>query len=69
MKTGFRGANHRLIGDAPFVGGCLKRILRGGCHRNWATHCMVSKRYEIVAETRDECVEFRLALSVTPKCA
>ncbi|MBI4327872.1 MAG: formylglycine-generating enzyme family protein [Chloroflexi bacterium] len=53
----------------PFVGDSSERILRGGCHHNWAIHCTVSKRYEIVAEHRDECVGFRLALSVTRKCA
>jgi formylglycine-generating enzyme required for sulfatase activity len=47
----------------PFVGGSSDRILRGGCHHNWAIHCTVSKRYEIVAGYRDECVGFRLALS------
>lgn len=48
---------------SPFVGNSSERILRGGCHHNWAIHCTVSKRYKIVAEHRDECVGFRLALS------
>ena len=47
----------------PFVGDSSDRVLRGGCHHNWAIHCTVSKRYGIVAEHRDECVGFRLALS------
>jgi len=49
----------------PFVGDGPERILRGGCHHNWAIHCAATKRYGIVAEHRDECVGFRLALSVT----
>ena len=48
---------------SPFVGNCAEHVLRGGCHHNQAIHCTVSKRYQIVAEHRDECVGFRLALS------
>jgi formylglycine-generating enzyme len=48
---------------APFEGDGGERVLRGGCHHNWAIHCTVSKRYAIVMEHRDECVGFRLALS------
>ncbi len=48
----------------PFLGSGGERILRGGCHHNWAIHCSVFKRYQIVAEHRDECVGFRLALSL-----
>lgn len=46
----------------PFLGEGSDRVLRGGCHHNWAIHCTVHKRYAIVAEHRDECVGFRLAL-------
>ncbi|MEP7348020.1 MAG: SUMF1/EgtB/PvdO family nonheme iron enzyme, partial [Gemmatimonadaceae bacterium] len=49
----------------PFLSDNSDRILRGGCHHNWAMHCTVSKRYEIVSEHHDECVGFRLALSVS----
>ena len=48
---------------APFQGNSLERVLRGGCHHNWAIHCTVSKRYATVMDHRDECVGFRLALS------
>ncbi|MBI1930041.1 formylglycine-generating enzyme family protein [Candidatus Poribacteria bacterium] len=40
------------------------RVLRGGCHHNWAVHCTVSKRYEIAHEYRDPCIGFRLVLSL-----
>lgn len=40
------------------------RVLRGGCHHNWAIHCTVSKRYEITPESKDECIGFRIAASV-----
>ena len=51
----------------PFVGDGSDRILRGGCHHNWAIHCTASKRYEIDAGHRDECIGFRLALSLVPR--
>lgn len=49
---------------SPFAGTAGERVLRGGCHHNWAIHCTVSKRYQIVADHRDECVGFRLAMSI-----
>jgi len=46
---------------------CLKesndRVLRGGCHHNWAIHCTVSKRYEIMPGFKDECIGFKIAAS------
>lgn len=58
------GEISRIPADgSPFTDGSGERILRGGCHHNWAIHCTVSKRYEIVAGHRDECVGFRLAMS------
>lgn len=41
-----------------------ERVLRGGCHHNWAVHCTVSKRYAIVPDARDECIGFRIAASI-----
>lgn len=41
-----------------------ERVLRGGCHHNWAIHCTVSKRYAIVPEAKDECIGFRIAASI-----
>ena len=47
---------------------CLEKsdshILRGGCYHNYAMHCTVMKRYEIIPEHRDSCVGFRLVLSL-----
>ena len=40
------------------------KVLRGGCFHNWAIHCTVSKRYEIMPDYKDGCIGFRLALSV-----
>jgi formylglycine-generating enzyme len=48
---------------SPFSGESPDRVLRGGCFHNWAIHCTVSKRYEIVRDYRDGCIGFRLALS------
>jgi len=39
-------------------------VLRGGCFHNWAIHCTVFKRYEIMPDYKDGCIGFRLALSV-----
>ncbi|NBA85554.1 SUMF1/EgtB/PvdO family nonheme iron enzyme [Emticicia sp. CRIBPO] len=39
------------------------RVLRGGCHHNWAVHCTVDKRYEIVPDAKDECIGFRIAVT------
>lgn len=41
-----------------------ERVLRGGCHHNWAIHCTVSKRYAIIPDAKDECIGFRVAASV-----
>jgi len=59
---------HRDTGRVPKDGKpCLEesptRVLRGGCHHNWAMHCTPTWRYEIEADAKDECVGFRLALS------
>lgn len=48
----------------PYLGECSERVLRGGCHHNWAIHCTVSKRYGIVPEAKDECIGFRIAASI-----
>jgi formylglycine-generating enzyme len=39
---------------------CPERVLRGGCHHNWAMHCTVYKRYAITPESADECIGFRI---------
>lgn len=36
------------------------RVLRGGCHHNWAIHCTVYKRYEIGPDAADGCIGFRM---------
>jgi sulfatase modifying factor 1 len=41
-----------------------ERVLRGGCHHNWAVHCTVTKRYAIVADAYDECIGFRISASI-----
>jgi len=64
-----RDTNAIPTDGTPFVGDSPERVLRGGCHHNWAIHCTVSKRYAIVAEHRDECVGFRLALSSNESAA
>jgi formylglycine-generating enzyme required for sulfatase activity len=38
------------------------RVLRGGCHHNWAVHCTVHKRYAITPTAHDGCIGFRIAL-------
>ena len=40
-----------------------ERVLRGGCHHNWAIHCTVAKRYAIGRAFHDGCIGFRLAFS------
>ena len=40
-----------------------ERVLRGGCHHNWAIHCTVHKRYAIIPEAADGCIGFRIAAS------
>ena len=37
-----------------------ERVLRGGCHHNWAIHCTVHKRYEIAPDFADGCIGFRI---------
>ena len=37
-----------------------ERVLRGGCHHNWAIHCTVHKRYAIGPEFGDGCIGFRI---------
>ena len=49
---------------SPFMSAGVDRVLRGGCHHNWAIHCTVSKRYEIGKEFKDNCIGFRLVFSV-----
>ncbi|MFC0515153.1 formylglycine-generating enzyme family protein [Mucilaginibacter angelicae] len=39
------------------------KVLRGGCHHNWAEHCTNTKRYEIGPQFLDGCIGFRLALT------
>lgn len=41
-----------------------ERVLRGGCHHNWAIHCTVYKRYAIVPNAADGCIGFRVAASI-----
>lgn len=41
-----------------------ERVLRGGCHHNWAIHCTVSKRFGIVPEAKDECIGLRVVASM-----
>jgi sulfatase modifying factor 1 len=48
----------------PYLVGNDERVLRGGCHHNWAIHCTVSKRYAITPEAKDECIGFRIAVSL-----
>jgi formylglycine-generating enzyme required for sulfatase activity len=48
----------------PFVGRSSRRVLRGGCHHNWAIHCTVFKRYEIGRAYHDACIGFRLVMSL-----
>ena len=40
-----------------------ERVLRGGCHHNWAIHCTVYKRYAIAPDFADGCIGFRIAAS------
>lgn len=48
----------------PFVGPGEERVLRGGCHHNWAILCTVSKRYSICPDAHDGCLGFRLVLTI-----
>lgn len=38
------------------------KVLRGGCHHNWAEHCTNTKRYCIEPGFYDGCIGFRLAM-------
>jgi sulfatase modifying factor 1 len=56
---------HKIPKDGtPYSEYTNERVLRGGCHHNWAIHCAVSKRYEIVPEAKDECIGLRIAASI-----
>src|SRR5262245_35895815 len=46
-----------------YVGPGEERVLRGGCFRNWAIHCTVSKRYEIAHDYADGAIGFRPVFS------
>ena len=48
---------------SPVLEESADRVLRGGCFHNWAIHCTVTKRYEIMSEYKDPCIGFRLVLS------
>jgi sulfatase modifying factor 1 len=50
---------------SPFSGNSTNRILRGGCHHNWAVHCRIDKRYAIIRNAADECIGFRLVMHMT----
>lgn len=50
---------------SPFLENSNDRILRGGCHHNWAIHCRSDKRYAIARDAFDGCIGFRLALQTT----
>ncbi|MFT3748003.1 MAG: formylglycine-generating enzyme family protein [Agriterribacter sp.] len=41
-----------------------ERVLRGGCHHNWAIHCTVYKRYAIAPDSADGCIGFRITASI-----
>lgn len=45
---------------SPYLAPTDQRVLRGGCHHNWAIHCTVSKRYAIMPDAKDGCIGFRL---------
>ena len=49
---------------SPFLASSNDRILRGGCHHNWAIHCRADKRYAITRDAADECIGFRLAMHI-----
>ncbi|GAA4101468.1 formylglycine-generating enzyme family protein [Mucilaginibacter panaciglaebae] len=56
------------IREIPLDGSpCLKeneyRVVRGGCFHNYGIHCAAMKRYEIIADSRDNSVGFRIAVS------
>lgn len=47
---------------SAYIGGSDDRVLRGGCHHNWAIHVTSTKRYAIVPDAKDGCIGFRLAV-------
>jgi sulfatase modifying factor 1 len=51
----------------PYLKETNERVLRGGCHHNWAIHCTVSKRYAISPDAKDECIGFRIAAAAPVK--
>lgn len=56
---------HKIPKDGkPYLEESDERVLRGGCHHNWAVHCTVSKRYAIDADAADECIGFRIVASI-----
>jgi formylglycine-generating enzyme len=52
------------LDGSPFLLGGEDRILRGGCHHNWAMHCRVDNRYSIMPDAADECIGFRIVLTL-----
>lgn len=50
---------------SPFLENSNDRILRGGCHHNWAIHCRNDKRYAIIRDAFDGCIGFRLAMQIS----
>ncbi|MXV15353.1 formylglycine-generating enzyme family protein [Hufsiella ginkgonis] len=47
---------------SPYFFPTNEKVLRGGCHHNWAVHCTNTKRYAIGPQFFDGCIGFRLAL-------
>jgi sulfatase modifying factor 1 len=43
------------------------KVLRGGCHHNFAIHCTNTKRYEIDAQSFDGCIGFRVVFDAPGK--
>lgn len=53
---------HQVPKDGrPYLLPTDARVLRGGCHHNWAIHCTVYKRYQIGPQFKDGCIGFRVA--------
>lgn len=52
---------HKIpVDGTPYPGTTDSRVLRGGCHHNWAIHCTVTKRYQIEPQFKDGCIGFRI---------
>lgn len=51
----------------PYTNKTDNRVLRGGCHHNWAIHCTVLKRYEIGPQFKDGCIGFRIVATATER--